>query len=97
MKQASLFLLKFARALIILLLGMSLFWNLERGFLGEEKMERYLWLLFGANYLLLFVLYRNWLQFTGWKALQGTTKLPRPATFVLLALVFFIVGGVALL
>lgn len=97
MKHASLFLLKFVRALIVLLLGMSLIWNLELSIFGEEKAERYLWLLYGANFVLLCVLYRNWVQFTGWKALQGTTKLSRPATVVLLAIAFFIVGGVAIL
>jgi hypothetical protein len=46
------------------------------GTLGVNT-DRYEWMAFLANIILLFVLYRNKLQFSGWYKGKGKEKLPK--------------------
>jgi hypothetical protein len=46
--------------------------------------SEYLWLIWIAILLLLFVFYRNRLQFSGWYKGEGMKQLPKPITFVLI-------------
>jgi len=46
--------------------------------------EKYGWLVFLAIFLLIFVLYRNKLQFSGWYKGAGRKKLPKTVSQILL-------------
>lgn len=94
MKTAVYITLSYFRALLIMLIGMYVLWLLQLNLFGQEKALNYVWLLCLANYLLIFVLYRNKLQFTGWKALQGGSRLSKKTTANLLGLAAVIIGFV---
>jgi hypothetical protein len=52
----------------------------------SEASEPYSWLGAIAILLLLFVLYRNKLQFSGWYTGEGRLKLPKSVSFTLILL-----------
>lgn len=59
----------------------------------DEKIESYSWLGGLAILLLLFILYRNKLQFSGWYKGKDKTKLPKSVTYILTSvslLLFFL-------
>ncbi|RAZ67045.1 hypothetical protein [Planococcus maitriensis] len=70
---------------ILAILGMGGGLILAGFYSGSPDTEPYRWLGGGAVLLLIFVLYRNKLQFSGWY--QGTKrdKLRRPITILLVA------------
>ncbi|WML39690.1 hypothetical protein RCG19_21360 [Neobacillus sp. OS1-2] len=53
---------------------------------SNDVTERYSWLSSIAILLLLFVLYRNKLQFFGWYKGKGSEKLPKPFSLMLICL-----------
>lgn len=95
MKQTSHLMLGFARALLILIIGMYLFWKIEEYSLGADKAQQFVWVLAIANFLILFILYRNVFQFKGWKALRGHRKLPKKLSAALLGIALLIFVFVA--
>jgi hypothetical protein len=92
MKTFGLFLFEMARVLFYLFVGMAILWYLE--------VEIYKWfkinlnghfLLVGiANLLLLFIFYRNHLQFSGWFQSNLNKKLPRSVTIIASVLIFIL-------
>ncbi|MEI4770062.1 hypothetical protein WAX74_10475 [Psychrobacillus sp. FJAT-51614] len=52
--------------------------------------ENYGWLVFFAIFLLIFVLYRNKLQFSGWYKGVGRKKLPKIVSQILLVSAVFL-------
>jgi hypothetical protein len=92
MKTFGLFLLEMARVLFYLFVGMAILWYLD--------VEIYKWfkinlhehfLLVGiANFLLLLIVYRNHLQFSGWFKSNLNKKLPRSVTILASILIFIL-------
>ena len=50
----------------------------------DETTENYSWISAIAIIILLFVLYRNKLQFSGWYKGKGNVKLPKPVSVTLI-------------
>ncbi|MED4473869.1 hypothetical protein [Oceanobacillus caeni] len=79
-------LLELLRIIIILGLFGGLGWLLiENIYTVNEATENYSWLGAIAILLLLFVLYRNKFQFSGWYKGKGRVKLPRHISFILIS------------
>lgn len=78
-------LLELLRIIFIFMLLGGLAWliigNVYR---ANEAIESYSWLGGIAILLLLFVLYRNKLQFSGWYKGEGKVKLPKPVSISLI-------------
>lgn len=78
-------------------LGWSIIGNIYK---VNETTERYSWLGAVAILLLLFVFYRNKLQFSGWYKGEGTVKLPKSIAYtlifssILLMIIPFILGSI---
>ena len=53
--------------------------------------EKYSWISFGAIFILIFVLYRNKLQFSGWYKGEGKEKLSKKASQTLITSSFFFI------
>lgn len=72
---------------IIIILGIlgALGWAvIENIYTINEATESYSWLSAIAILILLFVLYRNKLQFSGWYKGKGKAKLPKSVTVILI-------------
>jgi hypothetical protein len=80
------FLLELLRIIFIFaLLGSLLGLLLENVYLiFGFNIEKYGWLATMGIYVLLFVLYRNKLQFTGWYTGKGREKLPKKVSQILI-------------
>lgn len=50
----------------------------------DTDTDRYGWMVFVAIFFLIFVLYRNKLQFSGWYKGKGREKLPKIVTKILI-------------
>lgn len=57
----------------------------------NDVTEKYSWLGSIAILLLLFVLYRNKLQFSGWYKGKGREKLPKPFSLILIWVSIFLI------
>ena len=68
--------------LILLAILGTFFKNLYVG-IGNGS-EKYSWLSYIATFLLIFVMYRNKFQFSGWYEGEGREKLPRKVTKILI-------------
>lgn len=64
------------RVIVLLLLGMYLLWIIEMQFYGESLSIEAILLLAVTNFLVLFILYRNKWQFSGWFKSTNAKKLP---------------------
>lgn len=87
--------LEMARILLILLLGLTLLSIPERAIIGLFRQELTFktdLALFGANYLVLLVWYRNRLQFTGWFR-KGSQRLSARLTRILLGVSLVLFGA----
>ncbi|MFD1361569.1 hypothetical protein [Lentibacillus salinarum] len=79
-------LLELLRIIIIFALLGGLGWMLiENIYTVNEATEAYSWLGAIAILLLLFVLYRNKLQFSGWYKGKGKVKLPKSVSYTLIS------------
>jgi uncharacterized membrane protein len=77
--------LELLRIIIIFMLLGGLGWAIIGNiYTINEATEPYSWLGAIAILLLLFVLYRNKLQFSGWYKGKGRLKLPKPVSFTLI-------------
>lgn len=77
--------LELLRIIIIFMLLGGLVWAIIGNiYTINEVAERYSWLGSIAILLLLFVLYRNKLQFSGWYKGKGREKLPKPFSLMLI-------------
>lgn len=76
-------LLRIVAILVVLGVGGGLM--LEGLYSTAPETEAYGWLGGIAVLLLIFVLYRNKLQFSGWYKGEGRDKLPRTATLLLIS------------
>ncbi|WP_208586192.1 hypothetical protein [Gracilibacillus suaedae] len=86
-------LLELLRIIFIFLLLGGLGWAIiENIYTINEAIEGYSWLGALAILVLLFVLYRNKLQFSGWYQGDGREKLPRNVsiTLILTSIMLFI-------
>ena len=77
---------------IILILGIlgALGWAVIGNTINEAT-ESYSWLSTIAILILLFVLYRNKLQFSGWYKGKGKVKLPKAGTVTLISSSIFLI------
>lgn len=64
------------RVIVIFLLGMYLLWLLEKQIYGDSLGIEIMLLLAVINFLVLFILYRNKWQFSGWFQSKNAKKLP---------------------
>jgi uncharacterized membrane protein len=77
--------LELFRIMIIFVLLGGLAWAmLENIYSINEVTESYSWLSSIAILLILFILYRNKLQFSGWYKGKGREKLPKSFSFILI-------------
>lgn len=90
------FILDFLRALVLLIIGLYILQLFQESLFGEEVFKQYIILLFIANYLVIFILYRNVLQMKDWSQSSSRKKLPRWLTYFLLVIVLIIYLFVAL-
>ena len=93
-------LLELLRIIIIFMILGGLGWAVIGNiYTINEATESYSWLGAIAILLLLFVLYRNKLQFSGWYKGEGRVKLPKPVSLtlilssILLILLPFVLGA----
>lgn len=88
MLKPLLFLVELARILGILVLGGTLLWMVELTVYNQVGLDgpSYAGVAAIANLLLVFVLYRNVLQFNGWYKSERAAKLPYAATLSILVL-----------
>lgn len=78
--------LELFRIILILVILGALGWAvIENIYTGNELTESYSWLGAIAILILLFVLYRNKLQFSGWYKGKGKAKLPKSVTVILIS------------
>ncbi|MGD8189088.1 hypothetical protein ACQCN2_03715 [Brevibacillus ginsengisoli] len=88
------FLLEIVRVLFILFFGLGLLLAFENWAIlyFHVRMKENVFLPFLANVLLVFVAYRNWLQFHGWYPSQQMKRLPNVVTssFILTAILLFV-------
>lgn len=99
-KRGDEMLLELLRIIIIFMILGGLGWGiLVNIYAMNEASEPYSWLGAIAILILLFVFYRNKLQFSGWYKGEGRVKLPKPVTItfilssILLILLPFILGA----
>ena len=79
--------LELIRIIVILgLLGTLGWFVIENIYTVNETTKKYSWLAALAILILLFVLYRNKLQFSGWYKGKGRKILPRKVSVVLISL-----------
>src|SRR5699024_7093537 len=79
--------LELIRIIVILgLLGTFGWFVIENIYTVNETTKKYSWLAALAILILLFVLYRNKLQFSGWYKGKGRKILPRKVSVVLISL-----------
>jgi hypothetical protein len=77
--------LELLRIILILVIFGALGWAIIGSvYRINELTESYSWLGAIAILILLFVLYRNKLQFSGWYKGKGKSKLPKPVTVILI-------------
>ena len=79
---------------IIFILGIlgALGWGIIGSiYTNNEATESYSWLGAIAILLLIFVLYRNKLQFSGWYKGEGKVKLPKSLTVILILSSIFLI------
>jgi hypothetical protein len=85
--------LELLRIIIMFVLIGGLGWLLiENIYTINEATESYSWLGAIAILLLLFVWYRNKLQFTGWYKGKGRVKLPKPISLALVVSSLLLMG-----
>ncbi|CAM4404674.1 hypothetical protein [Paenibacillus tarimensis] len=77
------FFLEWLRALVILFGGLYILWIIEEQLLGTEQAKNYVVLLALVDFTILFLVYRNFLQFSGWFQSKNQRKLPRTVTVLL--------------
>ena len=78
--------LELLRVIFILLILMAIFGTFFENlylWIGNGA-EKYSWLSLIASFILIFVLYRNKLQFSGWYEGEGKEKLPRKFSQILI-------------
>ncbi|GIP35423.1 hypothetical protein [Paenibacillus sp. J2TS4] len=88
MARPLLFIAELLRIIVILVLGAALLWQVELALYDWVNIElvSYAWVVGLANVILIFILYRNRLQFNGWYTSARAAKLPLPVTISALAL-----------
>ncbi|UJL47357.1 hypothetical protein KFZ58_05550 [Virgibacillus sp. NKC19-16] len=85
-------LLELLRIIFIFLLLGGLLWILIGNFYQFDDVENYQWFPVVGIYILLFVLYRNRLQFSGWYVGKGRMKLSAKVSKMLIGIaVLFLV------
>ncbi|UVI29023.1 hypothetical protein [Paenibacillus spongiae] len=88
------FILELLRVIVILLLGGAvldaLIKHVYSWFGITLDHNPYVWLVWLAIYLFIYVLYRNSLQFSGWYKGSGRIKLSKPMTLSLVGLSVFL-------
>lgn len=81
-------LLEFLRVLFILVLGTGILLYLEiwlYSFFNVDLLGNSMgWLAAIANWIIVFIVYRNFLQFRGWDKSSNKAKISRPTTIVLI-------------
>jgi len=77
------FFLEFLRVLFIFIMGSIILIGLETWVFRRKEVMDYAWMLGIANIIIIFVVYRNILQFNGWFKSIRNKKLNRSNTFVL--------------
>jgi hypothetical protein len=82
--------MRFLLELLRIIFIFGLLGGIGSAFIGNiytinESAESYAWLGATAVLLLLFVLYRNKLQFSGWYKGKGSEKLPKPVSITLIS------------
>lgn len=87
-------LLELVRIIVIFGLLGALAWTLISDIYSvSEITEHYSWLGAIAILILLFVFYRNKLQFSGWYKGKGNKKLPRAVSTSLIVVSFLLLGS----
>lgn len=87
-------LLELLRIIIILgLLGGVIWTVIENIYTLNAATERYSWLGMIAIFILLFVLYRNKLQFSGWYTGKGKKRLPKNVSYSLIIISILLMGS----
>lgn len=83
--------LELLRVYIILLIGGGLGWMIVRNlYILNDVADDSMWMGAIAVFLLLFVLYRNNLQFSGWYKGKSKVKLPKAVSLALILLALFV-------
>lgn len=89
METLLLFGLELVRVFLILLIGLAILFGLENWvallFQLQVKQE-VIYLPFIANFLIVLVVYRNFLQFRGWYVSQKMKRLPQNVTYICLGI-----------
>jgi len=87
-------LLEFLRILFIFLFLGILGWELiENIYTLNETTTKYQGIAGIGIYVILFVLYRNKFQFSGWYKGEGVKKLPKPATITLVSIAVLLLAA----
>lgn len=86
------FLAELMRVLIILFLGIYILGKIELHIFEGFKLESNFWMIFIGNIILVFILYRNRFQFSGWYK-YGNKKLSTRVTWVLVFIAASLLAG----
>ncbi|MFJ7928759.1 hypothetical protein [Peribacillus sp. NPDC096448] len=83
-------LLELIRIILIFGIAGTILSNIVNGIYINIGVNQYGWLCYIAILLLLFVWYRNKLQFSGWYSGKGKEKLPKMASLVIIMCSLFL-------
>ncbi len=78
--------LELLRIIFIFILLGGLAWLLIGEIYTEKNVQKYQWLGAIGIYMVLYLLYKNRLQFSGWYKGAGRKKLPRKVSWILICL-----------
>jgi hypothetical protein len=82
------------RIIAIYFIGSWLLWTAELKLYGAELALDHVLILFLANFILIFVIYRNLFQRKGWYTSDKTNRLSRPLTLILLGVTLLLLISV---